>query len=104
MNDDVDIDPEEAERRITEFVASAEELPGPSVAELADHVAELMRAAYRDVEAVVSETPHNKVFAVELFLGQHARGLQPDNPEQWRLNAAVSLLSGMVIRGVNKRG
>ena len=103
-NDDVDIDPEEAERRITEFVASAEELPGPSVAELADHVAELMRAAYRDVEAVVSGTPHNKVLAMELFLGQRARGLQPDNPEQWRLNAAVSLLSGMVIRGVNKRG
>lgn len=41
--DDEDFAPEEAERRITEFIASAEELPGPSVAELAEHVAGLMR-------------------------------------------------------------
>jgi hypothetical protein len=30
------LDPEEAERRITEFIASAEKLPGLPVAELAD--------------------------------------------------------------------
>jgi hypothetical protein len=98
------LDPEEAERRITEFITSADDLPGPPVAELAEEVAELMRAAWRDVEAIMDAIPHNKVLAVELFLGQQARGLQPDNPEQWRLHAAVSLLSGMVIRNVEKRG
>jgi hypothetical protein len=42
--------------------------------------------------------PHNKVLATQLLLGQRARALQPDDPEQWRLYAATSLLSGMVIR------
>ncbi len=98
------LDPEEAERRITEFITSAEELPGPPVEELADSVAELMRATWSDLETIMSGKPHNKLFATQLFLGQRARGLQPENPEQWRLHAATSLLSGMVIRNVDKRG
>ncbi len=98
------LDPEEAERRITEFITSAEELPGPPVEELADSVAELMRATWSDVETIMSGKPHNKLLATQLFLGQRARGLQPENPEQWRLHAATSLLSGMVIRNVDKRG
>ena len=36
--DEEELDPEEAERRITQFVTSAEELPGPPVAELAEQV------------------------------------------------------------------
>jgi hypothetical protein len=92
-DDDEDLDPEEAERRITGFITSADELPGPPVAELADEVAELMRPAWRDVEMIMSGNPHNKVLAVQLFLGQRARRLQADDPEQWRLHAATSLLS-----------
>ena len=95
--------PEEAEHRITAFVRSAEKLPGPPVAELADRVAGVMRAAWRDVEAIISGTPHNKVLAVQLSLGQRARGLQADDPEQWRFHAATSLLSGMVIRSTDQR-
>jgi hypothetical protein len=103
-NDDEDFDPEEAERRITEFVASAEELPGPPVTELADHVAELMRAAWREVETTVaSGKPHNKVLATQLLLSQRARGLRSDDPEQWRLFAASTLLSGMVIGTADRR-
>jgi hypothetical protein len=34
------------------------------------------------------------------LLGQRARGLQPDDPEQWRLHAATSLLGGIVVRNV----
>ncbi len=96
------LDPEEAERRITAFVTSAEELPGPPVTELADRVAKLMRAAWRDVETTMNGKPHNKVLAVELFLGQQARGLKPNNPEQWRLHAAVSLLSGIHLGKASK--
>ena len=44
-----DFDPEEGERRITECITSADELPGPPVAELVEGVAELMRAAWDDV-------------------------------------------------------
>jgi hypothetical protein len=102
-NDDEDLDPEEAERRITQFITSADELPGPPVTELADRVAELMRAAWTDVDTVISGNPHNKVLAVELFLSQRARRLQPDDPEQWQLHAATSLLSGIHIGNADKR-
>jgi hypothetical protein len=47
------LDPEEAERRITQFVTSADELPGPPVEDLAEQVAALMRAAWTDLETVM---------------------------------------------------
>jgi hypothetical protein len=94
--EDEDFDPEEGERRITEFITSADELPGPPGAELVDQVAGLMRAAWRDVETLLSQSPHNKVLATQLRLSQQARGLQPDDPEQWRLFAASTLLGGMI--------
>ncbi|MDQ3913128.1 MAG: hypothetical protein M3305_15430 [Actinomycetota bacterium] len=103
-DEDEVLDPEEAERRITLFITFAEELPGLPVAELADRVAQMMRATRRDVEALMSGNPHNKVLAVELLLSQRARGLQADDPEQWRLHAATSLLSGISIGNADKRG
>ena len=97
--DDEEFDPEEAEQRITQFITSAEELPGPPVEELAERVTALMRTALRDLEAIMEGKPHNKVLATQLLLGQRARGLQQHDPEQWPLHAASSLLSGLVIRG-----
>ena len=94
-----DLDPEEAERRITQFVTSADELSGPPVEELAEQVTALMRAALRDLEKLMEEKPHNEVLATQLLLGQRARELQPHDPEQWHLYAASTLLSGIVIRG-----
>ena len=96
-DEEEDVDPEESERHITEFITSAEELPGPPVAELAEDVAEVMRAAWREVESIMSGKPHNKVLATELLLGQRARGSQADDPEHWRFSAATTLLSGRVI-------
>jgi hypothetical protein len=98
--DEEELDPEEAERRITQFVTSADELPGPPVEEIAGQVAELMREAWSDVEQIMDGKPHNKVLATQLLLGQRARALQPDDPEQWRLYAASMLLGGMVVRSV----
>ena len=95
-----ELDPEEAERRITQFVTSADELPGPSVEELAEQVVGLMRVAWTDLEEIMDGRPHNKVLATQLLLGQRARAMQTDDPEQWRLFAANTLLSGMVVRGV----
>ena len=95
-----ELDPEEAERRITQFVKSAGGLPGPPVEELAEQVAALMREACADLEAIMDGKAHNKVLATQLLLSQRARGLEPDDPEQWRLHAAATLLSGMVVRGV----
>src|SRR5215203_1990415 len=98
FDDEEELDAEEAERRITQFITSAEELPGPSVEELAEQVAALMRTALRDLENLMEGKPHNKVLATQLLLGQRARGLQQHDPEQWPLHAASSLLSGLVIR------
>ncbi len=92
---------EEAERRIARFVASADGLPGPSVEELADRVAALMRAAVRDIETLMDGKAHNKVLATQLLLGQRARGLRTDDPGQWPLHAATTLLSVLVVRGVD---
>ena len=97
--DEEELDPEEAERRITQFVTSAEKLPGPPVEELAEQVSLLMRSALRDLETIMDGKPHNKVLATQLLLGQRARGLQMDDPEQWHLYAASTLLSGIVVRG-----
>jgi hypothetical protein len=97
--DEEELVPEEAERRITQFVTSAEKLPGPPVEELAEQVALLMRSALRDLETIMDGKPHNKVLATQLLLGQRARGLQMGDPEQWHLYAASTLLSGIVVRG-----
>jgi len=59
-----------------------------------------MRAAWSNLERIMDGKPHNKVLATQLLLGQRARALQPDDPEQWRLYAATMLLSGMVVRSV----
>jgi len=40
------------------------------------------------------------VLATQLLLSQQARGMQSDEPEQWRLFAASTLLSGIVVRNV----
>ena len=97
--DEEELDPEEAEQRITQFITSAEELPGPPVEELAERVTALMRAASRDLETLMDGMAHNKVLATQLLLGQRARGRQQHDPEQWHLYAATTLLSGIVVRG-----
>src|SRR5215204_6437095 len=97
--DEEELDAEEAERRITRFITSAEELPGPPVEELAEQVGALMQAALRDLETIMEGKPHNKVLATQLLLGQRARELQKYDPEQWHLRAASTLLSGIVVRG-----
>jgi hypothetical protein len=97
--DEEELDAEEAERRITQFITSAEELPGPPVEELAEQVAALVRAALRDLETIMEGKPHNKVLATQLLLGQRAREVQQYVPEQWHLHAATTLLSGIVVGG-----
>jgi hypothetical protein len=97
--DEEELDAEEAERRITRFITSAEELPGPPVEELAEQVGALMQAALRDLETIMEGKPHNKVLATQHLLGQRARGLQMGDAEQWHLYAATTLLGGVVVRG-----
>lgn len=102
-DDDEVLDPEEAERRITEFVTTSDELPGSTVAELAGRVAGLMRTTWDGIGEIMEGTPHNKLLATQLLLSQRARSMQPDDPEQWRLYAATTLLSGMVPASLDKQ-
>ena len=97
--DEEELDAEEAEQRITQFIMPAEKLPGPPVEKLAEQVAALMRAALRNLEKLMDGKPHNKVLATQLLLGQRARALQHLNPEQRYLQAATTLLGGIVVRG-----
>ena len=100
--DEEELDPEEAERRITQFITSADELPGPPVEELAERVTALMQAALRDLERLMEGKPHNKVLATQLLLSQRARALQHLDPEQRHLHAATTLLGGIVVRGAQR--
>jgi hypothetical protein len=100
--DEDELDPEEAERRITQFAISGDELPGAPVEELAERVTAPMRAASRDLETIMDGMAHNKVLATQLLLGQRARGRQPHDPQQWHLYAASTLLSGIVARGAER--
>lgn len=96
--EDEDFDPEAAERAISEFIDSAESLPGPTVVELAGLVEEVMADAWARIRGIMSGRPHNKVLAAQLLLSQRAREHQaPDDSEQWRLYAASTLLSGMIV-------
>ena len=90
-------DPEEAERRLDEFIAIADELPGPAVDELVDHVAALIDDAATRIAALVADVPHNKVLATQLRLSQRARALGTEDEGQWRLYAASTLLSELII-------
>jgi hypothetical protein len=100
--DEADLNTEEAERGITQFVTSADELPGPPVEKLAQDVAGLMQATRRDLETLMERVPHNKVLATQLFLNQQARGLHDGDPEQRKLYAASTLLSELVVRGAHR--
>jgi hypothetical protein len=44
----------------------------PPVAELAEQVGAFMRAASRDLQAIMDGKPHNKVLATQLLLSQRA--------------------------------
>jgi hypothetical protein len=55
-----------------------------------------MQAALRDLEKLMEGKPHNKVLATQLLLDQRARGLQHLDPEQRHLQAATTLLGGLL--------
>jgi hypothetical protein len=98
FEEDEEFDPEAAERSIREFIDSAESLPGRPVAELTDSVRDVVADAYRRIQEIMDGQPHNKVLAAQLLLSQRAREHPAaDDPEQWRLYAASTLLNGLII-------
>ena len=98
FDDDEELfDLEEAERQLDEFIATADQLPGPAVDDLVDQVAALIDDAATRIAALVDGVPHNKVLATQLRLSQRARALGTEDEGQWRLYAASTLLSELII-------
>ena len=94
--DDELLDPEEAERRISTFIADADALPGLPVARLADDVAAVMDRAWREIEAMMFGVPKNKLIATMLLVSQWARTTDAHDRQHWQLHAASTLVSGMI--------
>ena len=97
FEDEDDYDPEEADRRISEFIDQADRLPGPSVAELADTVHRHVTAAWDASVDLLDLQRQNKIVATMLLLSRRARETEPSSAEHWQLNAASTLVSGMMI-------
>lgn len=97
FDDDEEFDPQEAERRIDEFLAAAADLGGPPVEELAGQVLDTVAAAQSEVGRLLDDEPTNKVIATMLLLSrQHRDHVNDDTDVQWRLSAASTLVTGMI--------
>ena len=99
MSDDDDFDPAEAALQISEFIAAADELSGPSVDAVVDAVAVIVGRTYDEIDALTLPVPHNKVLAVMLAMSRRAQEATPGSREQWEASAASTILSGMIGRG-----
>lgn len=91
-----EFDPEEDERRISEFIAAADQLPGPSVADLASRVLSISEGAWAGVGAAFDDVTTNKVIAVMLWLSREARTATPDSPRYWALSAGSTYATGSI--------
>ena len=96
FDEEEDFDPEEAERQIAEFIATADELEGPAIADLADAVARVLDGTWSAIEEIIGPQTNNKVIATMLLLSSQARQLQPEDARHWQLHAASSLVGAMI--------
>ncbi|MGH9281872.1 MAG: VOC family protein [Acidimicrobiales bacterium] len=92
------LDPDQAERHIASFIEQADQAGDRPTAEVAAEVAAVVAGAWADLEARTAGLPTNGLIAAMLEVGRQARRLTPDEPEQWQLHAAGSLLSGLIGR------
>lgn len=91
-DDEDDLDPEEAERQIAEFVDKE-----PRSGDLARQAAAIVGEAQERITELLDGEATNTVIATMLELSRQMRaGSQPDSPEHWRLAAASTLVSGLL--------
>lgn len=96
VNDNEDFDPEENERQISEFIAAADDLPGPSVTDLASRVLSVSESTWAEVGVAFDGMPVNKVIATMLWLSRESRGATPDSPRYWAASAASTYVTGWI--------
>ena len=95
--DEEQVDADEADRQITAFIVEADRLPGPAVGRLADDIETSVEHTADLITALLSGVPHNKVLATMLLLSQRARTTDSSDDRHWRLHAASTLLSALII-------
>ena len=87
-----DIDPEEAERQIAEFIDKE-----PRAGDLARQSAAIVGEAQERLAVLLGGEATNTVIATMLELSRQMRaGAHSDSPEHWRLAAASTLVSGLI--------
>jgi catechol 2,3-dioxygenase-like lactoylglutathione lyase family enzyme len=90
---------ERIEAQLTEFIEGQAGLAGAPTEELAARVAAVLAEAQDRIRAVMTGVAHNKVLATQLLVSQQARQVEQGTSEQWRLLAASTLLSDLIVRG-----
>lgn len=85
-----------AEAQIAAFIQTVDEAGGRTT-EVAAEVVAVVAAAWAGVEAATSGLPTNGLIAAMLEVGRQARLLTSDEPRQWQLHAASTLLSGLIV-------
>jgi catechol 2,3-dioxygenase-like lactoylglutathione lyase family enzyme len=90
---------ERIEAQLSEFIAGQADLPGSPTEQLAADVAAVVEQAQQRIREVMAGVAHNKVLATQLLVSQQARRAEQGSAEQWRLFAASTLLSDLVVAG-----
>lgn len=100
VDDEEGFDPEESERQVSEFIATADEIPGPSAAETAASVLAVVERAWQETTALLADQPNNKILATMLALSRQARETDPHTDRYWCLSAASTIVSGQIPNAV----
>ena len=93
---------EAAEQHIRDFVTGADELSGPPVADLVADVARRAQRLEAELTELFAGVPHNKVLATQLALSQQSREGGATAMPRWAMQAASTLLSGLVVAGAQR--
>ena len=100
MEDDEDeLSPEEAEARISDFIAQADLLPGPSSETLVAEAWAIVERAWDEVTDLLGTHPVNKVIGAMLHASRLSREAIPVTREYWIASATTTLLSGQIPPG-----
>ena len=99
FDDEEELSPEEAEARIAEFIAGADEIPGPSSEQLVAETLAIVGRAWDQVGSLLAPHPANKVIGAMLHASRVSREATPVTREYWIASAASTMLTGHIPPG-----
>lgn len=95
-DDEEELSPEELEARISGFIASADELEGPSSEELVEQTIVIVARAWDEVGALLAPYPTNKVLGAMLQASRLSREAEPVTRDYWIASATSTMLTGHI--------